>query len=224
MKCWLLSVVMMQFIGLIVAQDVPIEEDILNKRNESTKMPELLPGNWVNSPSYPESENLFVVGQPQPCPYRRQPNYPSYYPQPECPYSQNNQPQPMPQPNYQQIVTPLKPVIVDADKEEVTICPIGSIQNGKMCTVPDSNCPDGYEWKNDKCVLIRKTCPQNFDFNGSECIQRQVCPHNHKFENGVCIAPQPTCPYNWRWNGEKCEVAQIQCQAGSIVQGNECKN
>lgn len=224
MKCWLLSVLVVQLIGVIVTQDVPIEEDLLKTNNVTTVVPESLPGVWVTGPSYPESENLFNGGQAPPCPLQSQPSYPSYFPQPECPFSRNPLPMQIPPFNsYPHTVAPLKPVIVDADKEEVTVCPIGSIQNGKTCTVPESNCPEDYEWRNDRCVLVRKTCPEDFSFNGSECVQRHVCPHNHQLKDGICVAPQPTCPFNWRWNGEKCVVAQIQCQPGSVVRGNECK-
>lgn len=110
-----------------------------------------------------------------------------------------------------------------AEREVIRLCPIGSAQNGSVCTdIYVHDCPEGYSWENDRCVLSHTSCPLNFEWNGSSCSQRRICPHNHIWKDGKCEVPTPDCPQGLTWNGEICEVDNIQCQHGSVLRGHEC--
>lgn len=82
----------------------------------------------------------------------------------------------------------LNSTIDQMEREEILLCPVGSIQNGSVCITSYSNdCPEGYTWKSDRCVLSRTICPLNFEWDGRSCVERQVCPHNHIWKSGRCM-------------------------------------
>lgn len=191
-----------------VTEDTPAPDSLIDTRTPNIVSP--------IHPNYPQDRR-------PPCDQQAPPYYPPLSQQRPCDVVEPSRPGYYP-PEEIQTITPIIDTRYDpAVKEENSVCPIGSVQNGSVCVEVYSNdCPQGYTWKNDRCVLSRTSCPLNFEWDGRSCVQRRICPINHVWKNERCVLPIPECPIGWHWNGDICQVDNIQCPPGSVVLGNEC--